>query len=144
MHRTALVLLTGLVLLWAGPTAQAPAGRDETKPPTVKDHVATVKRLVAADYESLEKLYKHFHTNPELSFQEALTSARLARELRAARVEVTEKVGGYGVVGVMKNGKGPTVLVRCDMDGLPIIEKTGLPYASKVRTRDKNDLEVGV
>jgi hippurate hydrolase len=68
----------------------------------------------------------------------------VAKELKDLGFEVTEKFGGYGVVGVFKNGKGPTVLVRTDMDALPVSERTGLPYASKVRTRDKNDNEVGV
>jgi hippurate hydrolase len=76
--------------------------------------------------------------------REARTSARLARELKEIGFDVTERVGGHGVVGVLKNGDGPTVMVRTDMDALPVIERTGLPYASKVRTRDKNENEVGV
>ena len=90
------------------------------------------------------KLYKHLHENPELSLQELQTSAKMAEELKAAGFEVTTKIGGHGVVGVLKNGTGPMVLVRADMDGLPIIEKTGLPYASKVRVRNKEGVEVGV
>jgi hippurate hydrolase len=74
---------------------------------------------------------------------EEQTAARMARELRALGFAVTEKVGGHGVVGVLKNGPGPTVLVRTDMDALPIVEQTGLAYASKVRTRDRNGNEVG-
>ena len=73
------------------------------------------------------------HQNPELSKHEEKTSAKIAERLRALGYEVTDHVGGFGVVGVMKNGKGPTVLVRADMDALPVEEKTGLPYASKVR-----------
>ena len=68
----------------------------------------------------------------------------MAKELKALGFEVTEKVGGTGVVGVLKNGEGPTVLVRADMDALPIVEQTGLPYASKVVTRDRHGREVGV
>ena len=79
-----------------------------------------------------------------MSLHEARTAARLARELKELGFEVTENVGGHGVVGVLKNGDGPTVLVRTDMDALPVIEQTGLPYASKVRMRDKNENEVGV
>jgi hippurate hydrolase len=105
---------------------------------------AEVKKLVAAEYDSLEALYKHLHGNPELSLREVKTAARLARELKDLGFEVTEKVGGPGVVGVLRNGKGPTVMVRTDMDALPVVEQTDLPYASKVRTRDKNDREVGV
>jgi hippurate hydrolase len=89
-------------------------------------------------------LYKHFHAHPELSLQEKETAARLARELRAAGLEVTEQVGGHGIVAVLKNGDGPTIMVRADMDALPIIETTDLPYASKVRGRDKYGRQVGV
>jgi hippurate hydrolase len=92
----------------------------------------------------LESLYKQLHTHPELSLHEKNSSARLAQELRDLGFEVTEGVGGYGVVAVLRNGKGPTVLVRTDMDALPVGEQTGLPYASKVRVRDKNGNDVGV
>ena len=84
----------------------------------------------------LVALYKHLHANPELSLQEEQTAARMAEELKKLGFEVTTKVGGHGVVGVLKNGTGPTVLVRTDMDALPVTEQTGLPYASKVRVRD--------
>jgi amidohydrolase len=110
----------------------------------VKERTAAVKQRITADYDYLEALYKHLHTNPELSLREARTSARLARELKELGFEVTERVGGYGIVGVLKNGDGPVVMVRTDMDALPVIERTGLPYASKVRVRDKNENEVGV
>lgn len=79
----------------------------------------------------LVTLYKDLHTHPELSFQEVRSAGILAAEARAAGFEVTEKVGRTGVVAVLKNGKGPTVLIRADMDGLPVQETTGLPYASK-------------
>jgi len=81
-------------------------------------------------YPELDGLYKHLHQNPELSLQEKETSARIAKELKALGYEVTENVGGYGVVGVFKNGPGPVLLIRTDMDALPMEEKTGLPYAS--------------
>ncbi|MFC0263308.1 amidohydrolase [Fontibacter flavus] len=81
-------------------------------------------------YPELDALYKHLHQNPELSSQEKETSARIARELKALGYEVTEGIGGYGVVGVLKNGPGPVLLIRSDMDALPMEEKTGLPYAS--------------
>ncbi len=105
---------------------------------------AEIQQRVADDLERLLGLYKHFHTHPELSLHEEQTAARLAAELKALGFTVTEKVGGYGVVGVLKNGPGPTVLVRTDMDALPVTERTGLPYASKVRVRDKNGNDVGV
>ncbi len=92
-------------------------------------------KAVKADYDkSLASLWDHFHRNPELSFKEEKTAARMAQELRAVPgVEVTEKVGGTGVVGVMRNGAGPTVLLRADMDGLPVQEKSGLSNAATVR-----------
>ena len=87
---------------------------------------------VAADYrERLAALFDHFHRNPELSGREIETSKRLAEELRALGLDVTEKVGRTGVVAVLRNGAGPTVLLRADMDGLPVEEKSGLPNASK-------------
>ena len=88
-------------------------------------------------YPELDKLYIDLHQTPELSLHEEKTSAKLAERLRALGFEVTEHVGGYGIVGVLRNGPGPTVLVRTDMDALPIKEQTGLPYASAVTT--KND-----
>jgi hippurate hydrolase len=88
-------------------------------------------------YPSLDALYIDLHKNPELSLHEEKTAAKMAARLRAVGFEVTEHVGGHGVVGVLRNGAGPTVLVRTDMDALPIKEQTGLPYASTVST--KND-----
>ncbi len=90
---------------------------------------------IRADYDSsLASLFEHFHRNPELSLREFKTAARMAKELRAiSGIVVTEKVGQTGVVGVMKNGAGPTVLVRADMDGLPVEETNGLSYASTAR-----------
>jgi amidohydrolase len=84
-------------------------------------------------YPGIEELYKHLHQNPELSLQEEKTSTRLAEELRNLGFEVTENIGGHGIVGILKNGEGPTLMIRTDMDALPLEEKTGLPYASKAR-----------
>ncbi len=95
-------------------------------------------------YPDLDALYVDLHQTPELSLHEEKTSAKLAGRLKALGYEVTERVGGYGVVAVMKNGKGPTVLVRADMDALPILEKTGLPYASKVTVKNDAGVEVPV
>jgi len=91
-------------------------------------------QVVREKLPALLALYKELHAAPELSLREEKTSARMASELRALGYEVTEKVGGYGVVGVLQNGPGRTLLVRCDMDALPLEEKTGLAYASKVMT----------
>jgi len=93
---------------------------------------ADVERM----YPELEKLYIELHQNPELSLQEFKTAARLAGLLRPLGYDVTEKVGGTGVVAVLKNGPGPVVLFRTDMDGLPVEEKSGVPYASKAKTAD--------
>lgn len=105
---------------------------------------AAVQKLIDTEYKSLETLYKHLHSYPELSYEEEKTAAKLAKELRTLGFEVTEKVGGHGIVGILKNGDGPTVLIRTDMDALPIVEKTGLDYASKLRTRDKEGNDVGI
>lgn len=101
---------------------------------------------VKADYDKqLGALFDWFHRNPELSFKEEKTAARMARELRAVPgIQVTEKVGGTGVVGVMKNGTGPVVLLRADMDGLPVEEKSGVPNPSKVRQVGIDGVEVPV
>ncbi len=103
-----------------------------------------VAKKVAADYPSLEKFYIDLHLHPELSLMEEKTAAKVAAELRAAGFEVTEKFGGYGVVAVLKNGPGPTVLVRSDLDALPVQEETGLPYASTVSTKDLSGNQVSV
>ncbi|UZK68723.1 amidohydrolase [Sphingomonas sp. S1-29] len=101
---------------------------------------------VKADYDKqLASLFDWFHRNPELSFKEVKTSARMAQELRAIPgIVVTEKVGGTGVVGVMKNGNGPVVMIRADMDGLPVEEKSGLANASKVRQVGVDGVEAPV
>ena len=93
---------------------------------------------------SLMAIYKDLHANPELSFMEVRSAGILATEARKLGFDVTEKVGGTGVVAVMKNGPGPVVLVRADMDGLPVTEQTGLPGASKVRVTTKEGVETGV
>lgn len=89
--------------------------------------------LVDGMYPALETIYKDLHANPELAFKETRTAAKLAAEMRGIGFEVTEKVGGTGVVAIYKNGSGPTVLVRTELDALPMEEKTGLPYASKAK-----------
>jgi metal-dependent amidase/aminoacylase/carboxypeptidase family protein len=95
-----------------------------------------VTRKVEAEYPSLFKIYTDLHAHPELSFMEVKTAALVASELRALGFTVTERVGKIGVVGVLANGSGPTVLVRADMDGLPIKENSGVPYASTDIVKD--------
>src|SRR5213594_2733273 len=112
----------------------------------------TPQSLADAELPSLLTIYKDFHTHPELSAHEERSSAIVAKELKAAGYQVTERVGKYdkasvtcfGVVGVMKNGAGPIVLVRTDLDALPVHEETGLPYASTVTTKNDEGKEVPV
>jgi hippurate hydrolase len=92
----------------------------------------------------LEALYKDVHAHPELSMQESRTAGLAADRLRAAGYEVTTEVGGTGVVGLLRNGHGPTVMLRADMDALPIKEATGLPYASKITAKDREGITVPV
>lgn len=101
-----------------------------------------LRDAIAADYEAnLEDLFLHFHANPELSHREFKTAKRLAEEIRAFGFDVTEGVGGTGIVAVMKNGPGPTVMLRADMDGLPVEEDSGLSYASRARQVDINGVD---
>lgn len=106
--------------------------------------VTSLESSVDRSMPKLEELYLHLHQNPELSYQEKATSARMAKELSALGFDVTEQFGGYGVVGIFKNGDGPTVMIRADTDGLPITEETGKPYASKVTTTDASNNTVGI
>lgn len=127
MRRT---IIAALLCTLATPAAAAP------------DYQAQIK----ADYDrDLGKLWDQLHRNPELSFRETKTAAAIAAELRKIPgMQVTEKVGQTGVVGVLKNGAGPTVLIRADMDGLPVQEKSGLPNASTVRQVGVDGVEVPV
>ena len=112
----------------------------------------TPQSLVDAELPSLITMYKDLHTNPELSTHEERSAGIVAKELKNAGCEVTQRVGKYdlpgrtcfGVVGVMKNGAGPTVLVRSDLDALPVHEETGVPYASTVTTKNDEGKEVSV
>jgi hippurate hydrolase len=111
-----------------------------------------VDALVDSALPALAETYRHIHSNPELSHYEAQTAALLAERLRALGYEVATGIGkfdkpqwkGHGVVAILRNGAGPTALVRADMDALPLEEKTGLPYASKVKTKTDAGQEVGV
>jgi amidohydrolase len=125
----AALLLSGARSIAGGSLAQAPGESD----PWITSHL-----------DELVSLYTHLHTHPELSRDEIETSKRIAEELTRVGAAVTTNVGKLGVVGVLKNGEGPVVLVRTDMDALPVVEETGLQYASKVKTRDKSGREVGV
>lgn len=99
---------------------------------------------VRGDMPKLIALYRHLHANPELSFQEVNTAKRLAAEIAGLGFRITSGVGKTGLVAVMENGPGPVLLIRADMDGLPVTEATGLGYASKVRVRTAAGVETGV
>src|SRR5215831_3567551 len=118
MHRS-LVPFT-LLLLTTSLMSQAPSSSTE----------------VDAAYSDAYAMYLDLHEHPELSSHEVQTAAKLAAKLRSFGYEVTESVGGTGIVAVMKNGAGPTIMLRTELDALPVEEKTGLPYASKVHGKD--------
>ena len=110
-----------------------------------------IPSFVDSELPALVDTYKDIHSHPELSHFEARTSHLLADDLREAGYSVTERVGkypdgseAYGVVAILKNGAGPTLMIRADMDALPIVEETGVPYASHVTTKNKDGLTVGV
>ena len=106
---------------------------------------ATLTGVVKADYDRhLGELFRHFHANPELSFVENKTADRIAKELSSVGFEVTSGVGKTGLVALMKNGSGPLVMMRADMDGLPVEELTNLPYASKVTQQNSEGQEFPV
>jgi amidohydrolase len=122
------LIIAGALLIFAMPLSAQTAAKPNVDP----------------IYPDLEKLYLDLHQTPELSRHEEKTAAKLAARFRQLGYEVTEKVGGTGVVAVLKNGKGPTVLIREDMDALPVEERTGLAYASKVTTTDDSGATVHV
>jgi hippurate hydrolase len=128
------------VILWG---AAAPA-------PTLADGGATqevlgrVRQMVDKQYPSLETLYTTLHKEPELSLAEEKTSKRLAEQWRSAGFEVTERVGGFGVVGVLRNGAGKTLLIRTDLDALPVKENTGAPYRSTAQATNSTGQPVDV
>ena len=103
-----------------------------------------IKKIIDENYATLEQLYKTLHEHPELALHEKETSKAMAAELRKLDFEVFENIGGYGLAGVLKNGAGPTVLIRADMDALPIEEKTGLAFSSKAKGTNAAGTEVSV
>jgi len=125
MRAGAAVAMTVVTLLTA-------PGRD----PAAEVGARDLDRIIAAQYADLDSLYRDLHAHPELSLHEQETAKRIASELKAAGFAVTSGVGGNGVVAVLRNGEGPTVMWRSDLDALPVKEETGLPYASDVRAND--------
>ena len=130
----AAVSLSSIASAQSAPATPAP-------PPSAQSAIGAA---VAKDMDGLMTLYRDLHASPELSLQEVNTAAKLAKRLKALKFDVTEKVGGTGVVAVMKNGSGPVLLIRADMDGLPVVEQTGLDFASRVRTKTPEGVETGV
>jgi hippurate hydrolase len=125
MKRFVSPLLASLALCSALPA------RAELDVPRLK---TAIEAAIETDYPRLDAIYKDIHAHPELAFQEVKTAAKLAAEMRALGFEVTEKVGKTGLVALYKNGAGPTIMVRTELDALPMEEKTGLPYASRDKT----------
>ena len=105
---------------------------------------ADVAKWTDAHLPELVEIYRDFHANPELSFQEKKTAARLAAELSMVGAKGSTGLGGHGVVGVLRNGAGPTLMLRTDLDGLPVTEQTQLVFSSKVRAVNQTGDEVGV
>ena len=105
---------------------------------------SALSESIRSDMPQLMALYRDLHANPELSMQETRTPAKLAPEMRKLGFEVTEHVGKTGVVAVLRNGAGPVLLIRADMDALPVTEQTGLPFASKLRATTAGGVETGV
>jgi amidohydrolase len=128
MTRLARILLTSAALCAVAISSPARAELDVIK---LK---AAIEATVEADYPKLDALYKDIHAHPEIAFQEVKTAAKLAAEMRALGFEVTEKIGKTGLVAIYSNGDGPTIMVRTELDALPMEEKTGLSYASRDRT----------
>jgi amidohydrolase len=122
------VTLLASSALCASPSLQAQAELD------VVSLKSAIVRSVESDYPKLDALYKDLHAHPEIAFQEEKTATKLAAEMRALGFEVTEHVGKTGLVAIYKNGDGPTIMVRTELDALPMEEKTGLPYASRDKT----------
>ncbi len=121
------LLLAGVAALLSVGSAGHAA---DAKAASVLKEKAEIDAGLDRGYAQLDALYKDIHEHPELGFQEARTAAKLAAEMRAMGFEVTEHVGGTGIVAIFKNGPGPMVMVRTELDALPLEEKTGLPYAS--------------
>ena len=111
---------------------------------TPSTSVPSISKEVDAVFADAHALYLDLHQNPELSSHETQTAAKLARQLRALGYEVTEHVGGTGVVAILKNGAGPTIMLRTELDALPVEERTGLAYASKVHAQDDAGRDVPV
>ncbi len=126
------------------PAVESPVAAVDPHEAAITEWNSDATEFFAGHYPELEATYKYLHANPELSHEEVQTAGYLAGQLAGTDFEVTRNFAGTGLVAVLHNGPGPTVLVRTDMDALPIVEKTGLPYASQVVGRDRDGKLVGV
>jgi len=124
-----------LVMLWIADVFAKPASME---------HVKSLEKWVENNAASLVKHYQHLHMHPEVSYAEKETAAYLANLWKSAGYLVTEQVGGHGIVGILENGTGPTVMLRTDLDALPVTEKTDLPYASTIQTKTADGTPTGV
>ena len=140
MKRRPFIHIYILLIIFSLMNIQASAAIDES----TTSFRSEILKILSSELQSLKELYIDLHKTPELSSREINTSRKMEKELKNAGFEVTYGVGKYGVVGIIKNGPGKTVMVRADMDALPIIEKTGLSYKSKVSTKDSSGNDVGV
>jgi hippurate hydrolase len=140
--RTRLLLLVGFFSILG--MAALVQGADAVAPRFVPEHKQAVDFWLRSNLERLTEFCRNVHAHPELSGEEKQTSAWVAEELGRAGCKVIANVGGHGVVGILENGPGRVVLVRGDMDALPIVEESGLPYASTVKTKQPDGTEVGV
>jgi len=141
------IWLPGVILLLSTATGWAQAGGASTAAGQDLSGPRTSKALpgpTADQLAKLESVYKDIHANPELSMQEQRTARMAADWLRQQGYEVTEKIGGTGVVGLLRNGEGATVLLRADMDALPMKENTGLPYASTKTGKDPSGVDTAI
>ena len=135
-------MIKGLLLFAS--TLTAPATAFASPALNVPAAKAKIDASLAKTYPDLEVLHRDLHSHPELAFHETRTAALLAARMRKIGFTVTEHVGKTGLVALYKNGAGPTVLVRTELDALPVEEKTGLPYASTVRTIGEDGKETFV
>ena len=143
-HAGALRLLVYLGISLAANLAVLPTNAHAQSTDSGASLPKEIDERIAGNYASVEALYKDVHSHPELAFEEVQTAKKLSKELRDLGFQVTEGVGKTGVVGLLRNGVGPTVMVRTELDALPIEEKTGLPFASKVTTQDATGATVPV
>jgi hippurate hydrolase len=133
------VVFAGLVTAVLVSGALGASAEEEIRAELAPTHAPLVDSWLDAHLEELLRDYRHLHAHPELSNEESETAAAVAEQLESAGYEVARAVGGHGVVGVLRNGDGPTLMIRGDMDALPILEETGLPYASEVRVAGPSD-----